>query len=216
MINKVLLQPHLHELQKYVEFSNAAARFILGIAGAPASGKSTVSKYLCEELNHRFNKDIAIIVPMDGFHRYNEELEQLNLKQLKGIPETFNGQEFILCLERIRHNTDETVYCPEYDRTRSKDPIELAIAVQPTHRIVFVEGNYLLLEESPWHKVSELLDESWYLSRSMDETHPSLIKRHMEGGMTQHEAEAKVASTDLPNTLLVAATKKRADKVIKL
>jgi len=216
MKNLEILTPLLHTMLNILEAADKDNRFILGIAGAPASGKSTVSKWLSETINRRFEREIAIIVPMDGFHRYNEELERLGLRQLKGVPETFDAEKFINCLKSIRKDKQETIRCPEYDRTRSSDPIEEAIVVTPDHRVIIVEGNYLLMDIPPWRQVKPLLNESWYLSRSVEKTYPALIQRHMNGGMTREEAEAKVASTDLPNSALVKQTKHRADKVIEL
>ena len=55
------------------------------------------------------------------------------------------------------------------------DPEEDAIAVTPSHKVVFVEGNYLLLPEEPWSQLHSgdageaLLDETWFVDTSVDE-----------------------------------------------
>jgi hypothetical protein len=38
----------------------------------------------------------------------------------------------------------------------------------------------------------------------------------MDGGRTEEEALAKIAGTDAPNAVLVAATRDRADRVIQI
>jgi len=43
-------------------------RFFLAIAGIPGSGKSTLAKKLEEHVNNLLERQIAICVPMDGYH----------------------------------------------------------------------------------------------------------------------------------------------------
>ena len=57
-------------------------RPLIGIAGPPASGKSTLAHALAEQTG-------GIAVPMDGFHLDNPILEARGLRQRKGAPETF-------------------------------------------------------------------------------------------------------------------------------
>ncbi len=215
-MNSEILAQLLTNLLGMLKAKDNDNRFILGIVGTPASGKSTLSKWLCNAVNQGGQEAAAVIVPMDGFHRYNDELERLKQRHLKGTPETFDGEKFIRCLKRIHNEANENINLPEYDRTRSNDPIENAIVVRPEHKLIIIEGNYLLMETSPWHEVKKLLSESWYLSRSIEARHPALIQRHINGGMTREQAEAKVASTDLPNSILVEQTKHRADRVLVL
>ena len=51
--------------------NNANGRIIIGIVGKPGAGKSTLSTYLIENLP----KESVAIVPMDGFHLSNKELD---------------------------------------------------------------------------------------------------------------------------------------------
>ena len=55
------------------------------------------------------------------------------------------------------------------------DPEEDAIAIAPSHKVILVEGNYLLLPEEPWSQLygddggNALLDETWFVDTSVDE-----------------------------------------------
>lgn len=188
-------------------------RFILGIVGAPGAGKSTLAASLCDEVNKRNGDDSAIVVPMDGFHYSNEYLKKIDLLPLKGIPSTFDAHGFLDCLIKIKTWSEQSVYCPRFERS-----IEASIAndieVKPHHKLIISEGNYLLLDESPWNQIADLLDQSWYIDCPGEVIFSRLIERHMDGGKSREDARAKVESTDLPNALLIEATIARATRVL--
>ncbi len=184
-------------------------RFILGIVGEPGVGKSTVANLLHQHIAN------SIVVPMDGFHLSNDILHARGLRPLKGIPATFDGAGFVALLESIREKSAEPVYCPAFDRTIDAS-VPDQIVVQPTHQLVIVEGNYLLLDTPPWHKLQALLDASWYLSGDENLIHERLLVRHIAGGRTPTEAEEKIASTDAPNAKMIKATQTRADLIIHM
>ena len=61
-------------------------RTLLGIAGAPGSGKSTFASWLQQQ----FGADLAVVVPMDGFHLGNAIIDGTPLRQRKGAMDTFD------------------------------------------------------------------------------------------------------------------------------
>jgi len=191
-------------------------RFLLGITGSPAAGKSTFSALLAAALNKLIGKEIAIVVPMDGFHLPNTVLEERGLRPLKGIPETFDAKKFIELLERLRRDLAEKILCPIYDREQLDDRVENAIEVEPSKRIIIIEGNYLLLDDPPWDQARHKLDQVWYLDAPREITEKRLVQRHMDGGRNLDQAIKKVEETDLPNTSLIEKTRIYADKIVKL
>ena len=59
-------------LSRVTELLNSAnGRIIIGIVGKPGAGKSTLSSYLIEKLP----KESVALVPMDGYHLSNKELD---------------------------------------------------------------------------------------------------------------------------------------------
>lgn len=190
-------------------------RYILGIVGFPASGKSTFSAELCEKINERAGNEIAVVVPMDGFHRFNAELKAWGIWELKGIPDSFDAEAFVLLLQALRECTANRVGCPTFDR-KIEEPTENGLFVEPRHKLVIVEGNYLLLANSPWNKVKALLNETWYIDETLTAIKPRLIERHMKGGRSRKEAQEKIESTDLANARLIKTTRTLADKIIRL
>jgi pantothenate kinase len=188
-------------------------RYMVGITGSPGSGKSTLSALLVDEVNKRARKNICALVPMDGFHMRNKKLIELGLRDLKGIPDTFEAQSFVDMLGELAAVPMKTVLCPAFDRT-IEEPVENAIEVSTEHSVLVIEGNYLLLQKSPWNKVRPLLDEVWFIAADEDVILPRLIERHVAGGKTTDGAREKVNSTDLPNARLIEATRQLADRVI--
>src|SRR5919199_6402351 len=109
-------------------------RYFLGITGSPASGKSTLAHELATTVNRRMHGDVAVVVPMDGFHLPNAVLHERGLYPLKGIPCTFDAEGFILLLERLHESPYRKVGAPSFDHARD-DPQYDEITVHPHHRL---------------------------------------------------------------------------------
>ena len=186
-------------------------RKLLGLVGAPGSGKSTVAQALLDALPGR-----AQVVPMDGFHLANAELGRLGRAGCKGAPDTFDGAGYVALLRRLRSQpAGETVYAPEF-RREIEEPVAGAIAVRPETPLVITEGNYLLLEEGPWAGVAPLLDEVWYVEVDDRLRLERLLRRHQQFGRSREAAQAWVAQTDEPNARRIAATRPRAHHILRL
>ncbi|HEX3789920.1 MAG TPA: nucleoside/nucleotide kinase family protein [Pseudonocardiaceae bacterium] len=183
-------------------------RHLLGLAGAPGAGKSTLAAALCEALG-----PTAARVPMDGFHLANQVLRQLGLAQRKGAPATFDAGGFHALLRRLRINNEEIVYAPEFFR-ELEEPVAGALPIPRDTELIIVEGNYLLLDDGPWQGTAQLFDEVWYLRPDETVRQDQLLRRHREHGRSAAEAEAWVAGNDEPNARVVASTALRADKII--
>src|SRR5829696_8211024 len=90
--------------------AESGERRILGIAGPPGGGKSTVARAVVAELG-----ELARLVPMDGFHLAQSELVRLGRRDRMGAPDTFDAAGYVALLERVRA-AGETVYAPEFRR----------------------------------------------------------------------------------------------------
>ncbi|MEU6142876.1 nucleoside/nucleotide kinase family protein [Streptomyces sp. NPDC047081] len=189
-------------------------RAVLGVAGSPGAGKTTLAEHLVRELNGT-GKPWVAHVPMDSFHLADVQLERLGLRDRKGAPETFDAAGYAALLGRLREERDEVVYAPGFERVLEQ-PIAGAVAVEPTARLVVTEGNYLLLDADPWRRVRGRLDEVWFCELDEQERLRRLIARHEEFGKGHEEAVAWVMRSDQPNAELVAATRDRADLVVSV
>ncbi|MDH6485191.1 nucleoside/nucleotide kinase family protein [Streptomyces sp. SAI-127] len=188
-------------------------RAVLGIAGPPGSGKTTLAERLVRALNGSGERWVAH-VPMDGFHLADVELDRLGLRDRKGAPETFDAGGYAALLRRLREEAGgDVVYAPGFERVLEQ-PIAGAIPVPPTARLIVTEGNYLLLGTGAWTRVRLALDEVWFCALDEVERVSRLVARHEEFGKTHEEALAWVRRSDQRNAELVAATRDRADLVV--
>jgi pantothenate kinase len=64
--------------------------------------------------------------------------------------------------------------------------------------------------------VRPLLDEAWYVEMDEEQRLQWLIARHVAFGKTPEEAEAWVMRSDQENAAVVAATRDRADLIVRL
>ena len=186
----------------------SGGRAILGIAGAPAAGKTT----LAEELTAALGDGVAH-VPMDGFHLADVELERLGNRDRKGAPDTFDPLGYAAMLRRLREDTDDIVYAPGFERV-IEQPIAGAIPVHRAARLIITEGNYLLLSTGGWERVRPLVDEVWYTDLDQQSRLRRLIDRHIRFGKPEPAAVAWATGTDERNAALIAATRERADLLV--
>lgn len=186
-------------------------RCLVGIAGAPGAGKST----FVTELAARFNP-VPPIVGMDGFHLAHEHLETVGLVHRKGAHYTFDAWGYLTTLRRIsKQGPDEVVYAPQFDRS-IEDSIAAAVPVAISDRLVLTEGNYLLIDQTPWNQIRRYLSLSIYLDLDEEVRVERLIKRHVEFGKTLEHATRHVHESDQLNAHLVAGSRQYADFVVHM
>lgn len=185
-------------------------RVLLGITGAPASGKSTTA----EALAARF-ADEAALVGMDGWHLAHTELGRLGRVERKGAPDTFDAAGFVALLRRVRADDGSVVYAPQF-RREVEDAIAGALPVGPAARLVVVEGNYLLHDEPPWDEVLPMLDACWFVDVDEDLRLARLVARHVHFGRGEDEARERSLGSDQRNAELIARTASRATRVLRI
>ena len=116
-------------------------------------------------------------------------------------------------IKEIASDNTATMYCPAYDRALH-NPVEDSIVIENKHKIIIIEGNYLLLGTYPWNELADLFDESWFIDTPLTITKERLISRHVLTGRSVEEALRKINSTDAPNAELIIQARHRATKVI--
>lgn len=187
-------------VERAAALAGGPGRRILGIAGAPASGKSTLAVQVSAELDRRAPGTVTLL-GMDAFHLAQRILDRRGQADIKGAPQTFDALGYLRTLERIR-NTTETVYAPEFDRGQ-EDSIAAAVEIGPQIRLVITEGNYLLLDEDPWQRVAALLDQTWYVHLDDAVRQERLLGRHLSFGHAREAAHERTFGSDQRNAELI-------------
>jgi pantothenate kinase len=184
-------------------------RVVLGIVGPPGAGKSTLAAALVSGLAGQ-----AVLVPMDGFHLADRELDRLGRRDRKGAPDTFDAAGYVALLRRIVQRVDDVVYAPVF--VREQELAEAgALPVPRDVPLVVTEGNYLLMD-GPFAPVRGLLTACWYVDVDPTLRRQRLKARHVRHGRTPEQAQAWVDATDEPNAQAIEGTRDRADRVVRL
>jgi pantothenate kinase len=188
-------------------------RAVLGIAGSPGSGKSTLVGSLGARIAERMGPSWVAHVPMDGFHLADVQLSRLGLLGRKGAPDTFDVDGYANLLHRVVTETGRPVYAPGFERDLEQ-PLAAALVVPAEARLVLTEGNYLLLDRPEWAHARQAMSSVWFVTGDEELRVRRLVTRHVEFGKDPAAARAWVAASDQPNADLVAATRGAADRVI--
>jgi len=126
---------------------------VIAIAGAPGSGKTTLSKLVTKAINDRHlsthpnDPAIAAFIPMDGYHYSRAQLDTFpnaeEAHRRRGSDFTFDGEGFVNLVKKAAAPlTEETedIYAPSFDHA-IKDPVEKTFRIGRENRVVVFEGN---------------------------------------------------------------------------
>lgn len=179
--------------------------YLIGIAGIPGSGKSTFADRLCREW------DDAILLPMDGYHIPRSRLDSEGLRR-RGAPWTFDFERLRKDLTLLKQ--ERSGRFPDFDHA-AKDPQEGAIVVTTRHRLVVVEGLYLLLKE--WG-LGDIFDLTIFIDCDTGTAMQRLARRHVQCGLEPdlEKAFRRIEQNDILNaeTILHDGCANRADVIV--
>jgi pantothenate kinase len=187
-----------------------APRFIVAIAGAPGSGKTTLADELCKAIMAR--GEASVVVPMDGYHFDDIVLNKRGHRPRKGAYYTFDAAGFVHLIKRIKSN-EANIAIPVFDRT-----VELSRAaadvIEASTRFIIVEGLYLLLQREPWTDLKPLFDISIFLDVPKAELERRLTQRILHHGFDAEYAKNWIASNDMLNADEVIGNSAKADLTV--
>ncbi len=207
--------------------------FIIGLAGSVAVGKSTTARVLQSLLaNWSDHPDVALITT-DGFLHPNSVLEERNLMERKGFPESYDTSALSEFLRAIKSG-EQLVEAPVYSHlVYDVVPGDVVTVSQPD--VLIVEGLNVLQSGRAGQVVSDFFDfsifvdadealiEQWYVERflTLRESvfrNPDSYFRHfaeLDEASAIAMAESIWANINAPNLREnIAPTRSRADLIL--
>lgn len=194
-----------------------AGRLLVLLAAPPGAGKSTLCQLLCQLSRETEGLLPAQALGLDGFHYPGAYLKTHTLgpggpalEAVKGCPETYDFDGLMDCLRRLN---DPGLKWPVYDRNLH-EPVDQAVQVR--EEILFLEGNWLLLNEAPWRRLSPLADYRIMLLASPEALRGRLVDRKVRGGLTPEAAELFFKESDLKNINRMLEKRLKADLTLSM
>lgn len=155
----------------------APVPFIIGIAGSVAVGKSTISRVLQEILSRWPHHPRVDLVTTDGFLLPNEVLEERDLMERKGFPESYDRVRLLEFIARAKAGEPQ-LEVPIYSHV-SYDviPDEYRIVDRPD--ILILEGLNVLQAGSSGAFVSDYFDFSIFVDADTADIRDWYIERFL-------------------------------------
>jgi len=214
---------------------------LIGIAGIPASGNSTLAALLVSKTNQLLDElrcqsrseptsilpsnSSAILVGLDGWHLTRAQLDAMPDPKLahdrRGSHWTFDAHGYVSFIRRLREpvlpgTTDSPITAPSFDHA-VKDPCPHALTILSEHRIVVIEGLYTFLSLPLWVDAGKLLDERWLIVIDPTVASNRLVKRHVTSGITKDmkEAQRRAVENDTPNGVFLLSNSLEPTRTIQ-
>ena len=169
-------------------------RILVGVCGIPASGKSSLAHAIVQRVNDLNQSPIAVACGLDGWHLSRSTLASMPNPQeafaRRGAHWTFDGNGYVDFVQKLKsapinvvNGSTAALVAPTFSHS-IKDPVADGLTIEIHHRIIVLEGLYVLLSIPPWHTASELLDERWFVDVDITEARKRIVERHVRTGVT--------------------------------
>jgi pantothenate kinase len=198
--------------------TTTSGRGLVGIAAPAGGGKTLLLAWLAATAAALEWEEFAFL-PLDGYHLPNAVLDRrigldpegnpVSLRKLKGTPPTFDAERLLADLRALKSDA-RAHRLPGYSRVLH-DPIPDRIRIGPEVKWIFVEGNYLFLDQPTWREIRGLFDRKVFLDADDAVLHERLARRHAAAGRDAEWIENHFRRTDGPNIRLIRTSAHFAD-----
>ncbi len=202
-------------LVKESEDPSLSSPLMVAVVGIPGSGKSTSSQILVDMM-----ADVgAVLIPFDGYHYPIAALKALpnadDAIYRRGAPDTFDEKALKRDLERIRYGKEELIKFPAFDHARGDPDPDVHEFHRGVHRVIVVEGLYLLHDDGGWEDVKSFFDFSVFVNAHVETCiHRLKMRNRAIPGYSPDEIEIRCEIVDRVNALTVERSKARADVLV--
>lgn len=131
----------------------------------------------------------------------------------------------------VNVDSEPGIRVPSFDHA-VQDPVDGDILISPSDKVIIIEGNYLLLDQDPWRKISSLVDERyvfgipiikhadrsrWFIDTQPEVAKDRLVARHINAGIesSYSAATVRVEENDLLNGRLIKENLLQPDVIIQ-
>lgn len=180
------------DLKQLIE-RRSSEKYLFGLTGFPASGKTSLARELILGLNAHYGSNVAAYVPMDGFHFTNEKLKKLGLDREKGSLRTYDVSRLVKTLKLWRETFNRSTFFPTYNRSChevEEDAIEIAGGV----KLVVVEGIYIGAPFPHWEQLVDELHELVFLDVSPATCAQCIVARNKAVGRDEPTISLKLSN----------------------
>ena len=207
--------------------ADPGGRVVIALAGGPGSGKSTAAAGVASRVSSALpplpgapsGAASAVFLPMDGFHYTRAQLDAgvagdpPAAHARRGAPWTFDAAAFAAAVAAAAV-PGTALDAPSFDHGAG-DPAPGGAAIRPWHRVVIVEGNYVLCENGAWAGVAQVATEKWFLGCPLKVAMKRVTARQRRQGRPAGVVARRIAQNDRPNAVLVNRCVGRADVVAR-
>lgn len=193
---------------------------IIGMAGYPGSGKSTIANLWADRVRAERGSDSLVVLGLDGFHLYRDQLNQMadpvTALARRGAPFTFDPEQFVEKLKELKEAAgNKAVGWPGFEHATG-DPVPDAIIVPAGCPLVLIEGIYVLYRAGSWAPLEGMFDETWFLDISIETAMNRIYLRHQKAwGLSEKQARDKADGNDRLNCGYITPGRSTADWLVK-
>lgn len=163
-------------LKKLLNIESEKVPYVIGIAGSVAVGKSTLARLLQTILAQYYKDKKVDLITTDGFLYPNEILEERDIMNRKGFPESYDMHRLITFMGDVKSGKPN-VKVPKYSHdVYNIVPGEYHVIDRPD--ILIVEGiNTLQLPANEKIYASDFFDFSFYVDAEPDNIEKWYLQR---------------------------------------